>query len=101
MTIPPPDSRSAGFPRTDLGEPPPREFPVRPALAGLLAFALAALLLNAEALDQSISLMPYGQARDAGLALIRPPAAFSRALRLGVPRRYLETTLGAWIRHDP
>jgi len=89
----------ADFPRTGLGEP---GHPLRlaPAMAGLLAFYLVALLLNATALQSELSLLRYGKPRDIGLALIRPAAAASRVLRLERPRLWLEQHMGTHLQHE-
>lgn len=87
------------FPRDGLDELKP---PVKPsrALAGLLAFYLLALLLNAPALEKELSLLEYGTRRDWALTLISPAVKASSALRLDQPRCYLEKWLGEYLQDE-
>jgi hypothetical protein len=86
--------------RTGLSDPPPQPMRLRRAAAGFMAFYLAALLLNAEALEHDLDLIKYGWRRNVSVAMIRPVAAVSRGLGLGKPRQWLEQTIGAWIQHE-
>lgn len=64
----------------------------RTALA-LLCFYVFAGLFNGEALLRGVDLMPYGNKRDACVALIKPAAWLSRVSGAGRMRAWLEKTV--------
>ncbi len=70
--------------------------------AGLAVFVFYAvlLMLNAVALEKSVSQMPYGEARSFWLKVLRPFAETAGRLYLDRPRRFVETRLGDYLNRD-
>ena len=76
--------------------------PVHHAVLAATAALLLAALLDAEALQDTASQQPFGWRRDVALALAEPLVDVSRALHLGAPRRWLESTFDRpTTRRDP
>jgi len=66
----------------------------------VLVFYVVLLMLNASALEESVSRMPFGAARSFWLEVLRPCAETSARLHLGWPRRMVETHLGNHLNRD-
>ena len=63
---------------------------VRQAAAGMVVFALAALLLNADALYHNAELLEYGRGRDLCLVVMTPVKGLGDWLRFTGLRRLME-----------
>jgi hypothetical protein len=66
----------------------------------VLVFYALLLMLNAGALEESASRLPYGTARDFWLAVLRPCAEAADRLHLGLPRRMAENHFGNHLNSD-
>ncbi|MDD5677380.1 MAG: hypothetical protein PHW60_05220 [Kiritimatiellae bacterium] len=63
------------------------------ATLALLCFYVFAGVFNGEALLRGVERMPYGNKRDACVALMKPAAWLSRVTRAGCLRAWLEKTV--------
>ncbi len=75
-----------------------RGIPLAPTLTAVIAFYLAGILLNGDALYKNAERMPYGRVRQTSLRVTAPLRWASRASRLYLVREWIETV---WNKESP